>query len=250
MRRVMLMTSVLAVLAYTSAGQQKPASNQRVSDLITGLHSGDWSDRARAYEQLAGNSAAMRDQGVKSALIDLLDRENNRRPSDRPTPENGEAYGEYVSSLIGSVMSIVDWQDPRQLCILAHSPFDPDSKLATRLVLAGHPILQCLMQMTESKSFADRYVASELLIQYGARGGTLSVGTAQKIREVTIAALHDSDEMVRTGTVHALSRYGGEDVLPALEEVAESDPAPEVQGYSIRKMATEAIEAIQKRSHK
>ena len=250
MGRVIVTISILLIIGPTFAAQQKLAENQSVADVLTGLQSKDWVERAKAYEQLAGDSIAMRRQEVKAALIDLLDRENHLPLSKVVKPEDGEAYGEYVSSLIGSVMSIVDWQNPRQLCVLAHSPFDPDSNLATRLVLAGQPILPCLMQMTESKSFGDRYIVSELLVQIGAKNSNLSFGTAQKIRDVTIASLHDSNEMIRTGTVHALTRFGGEDMIPALKEVAETDPAPEVNGYSIRKMAIGAIAAIQNRSHK
>ena len=36
-------------------------------------------------------------------------------------------------------------------------------------------------------------------------------------------------------------------MIPALEEVAAKDPAPEVEGHSIRKSAAEAIAEIQKR---
>jgi HEAT repeat protein len=250
MRKAILAICMLVIIGPTIAGQEELTANQSVADLLTRLHSKDWVERAQAYEQLASDSAALQEQEVKVAMIDLLDRENHITPAAGTMAQDGEAYGEYVSSLIGSVMSIVNWQDPRQLCILAHSPFDPDSKLATRLVLTGQLVLPCLMQMAESKSFGDRYIASELLVHIGGRSSDLSIGTAQKIRAVTIASLHDPDEMVRVGTVHALTKFGREDMISALEEIAETDPAPEVQGYSIRKMATEAIAAIQTRSHK
>jgi HEAT repeat protein len=142
------------------------------------------------------------------------------------------------------------WSDRASayLCILAHAPLDPDSKLAAKLAMTGGLVIPCLMQMSESSSSAHRCQAVALLVQLRAKTDELSLKTAQKISQVTVSALHDRDEMVRVGTVHALGNFGGEDVVPALEEVAKSDSADEVQGQSIRKLAAKAIAAIQKRA--
>jgi HEAT repeat protein len=65
---------------------------------------------------------------------------------------------------------------------------------------------------------------------------------------IILRTLQDPDELVRAFTVHAVGKYGTEDMIPALRKVAEADPSPEVEGHSIRKAAADAIAAIQKRA--
>jgi hypothetical protein len=250
MRKVILTLSMLVIVGPTFAGQQKPAANQSVADVLTGLQSKDWVERAKAYEQLAGDSAAMQKQEVRSALLDLLDRESHLTMSTAPEPENEEEYAEYVASLIGTVDSFADWKDPRQLCILAHSSYNTDSPFAAKLAAVGRPIISCLMQMAKSDRPGDRINSVSILIQIRSKVPGLGMGMIQDIRAATIRALHDPDDGVREFTVDSLRDFGGEDMIPALQEVAESDPAPEVQGISTRKNALKAIADIQKRSHK
>jgi hypothetical protein len=45
----------------------------------------------------------------------------------------------------------------------------------------------------------------------------------------------------------SLGQFGGEDMIPALRVVAETDPDP-AENYAIRKWAAEAIVAIQQRA--
>ena len=77
---------------------------------------------------------------------------------------------------------------------------------------------------------------------------SLDPRTAQAARQIVLGALSDPDEGVRAFTVHALGRFGAEDMIAALRKVAQTDPSPEVEGHSIRKSAAEAITAIQKRA--
>jgi hypothetical protein len=65
--------------------------------------------------------------------------------------------------------------------------------------------------------------------------------------------LRDPDVGVRASTVNALERFGGTDMIPALQEIARSDPASEKtdnggERCPIREYAAKAIDAIQKRS--
>jgi hypothetical protein len=78
----------------------------------------------------------------------------------------------------------------------------------------------------------------------------LDLGTIQEIRSIAIRALHDPDDGVREFTVDSLRDFGGQDMIPALQEVAKSDPAPEVQGISTRKNALKGIGDIQNRARK
>jgi HEAT repeat protein len=248
---LLVITSAAVIATFTArAAQQTSLSPRQTADLLAKLRSNEWSKRARAYYQLLDSSSVMHQETTKSAFIDLLNRENGLNPSEEKDdrPEDGEEYAEYIGSLVGTVAEIADWQNPSQVCILAHSPFDPDSALATRLARSGQTVIPCLLEMVKNGSWIDRYQAVAVLIQIRATVRDLSANTSEEIRDATIRALHDPHEMVRIGTVHALARFGGTDMIPALEKVAQTDPSPEVQGHSIRKWAASAIAAIHKRT--
>jgi hypothetical protein len=65
--------------------------------------------------------------------------------------------------------------------------------------------------------------------------------------------LHDQDPVVRGETVIALGAFGETDMIPALQEVANSDPGSEIrsedntQWFPIREEALKAIDEIEKR---
>jgi HEAT repeat protein len=93
-----------------------------------------------------------------------------------------------------------------------------------------------------------RAKAVAVLVRLSAKSN-LDSGTSQLTRQIVRRALHDPSDAVRSDAVHALGHFGKEDIIPALREVEESDPSPEVQGLSIRTEATKAIEAIHKRTN-
>jgi hypothetical protein len=201
---------------------------------------------------LRNDPTAIHRPEVKTALLDLLDREDHGDWSKEAgfDPESNEAHAEYLGELGDTVDSLSDWNDPRESCILAHSSFSPDSKFAARLAMAGEPIIPCLMQMTTSASTSDRNEAVPVLIQLRSKDGKLSSEMVQKINQATIVALHDREVIVRLSTIAALRDFGVEDMIPALQEVAKTDPEPEIQGSSVRKYAAHAIAVIQKRTSK
>jgi hypothetical protein len=252
MTRALLTFLFFLIGATACTAQQKTTERPKVAVLLAALHAEKWSDRASACEQLLSSPDAMNNPEVKSALIDLVDRENRTDLSKEAgfDPEASEGYAEYIGELLGTVATTADWKDPRQVCILAHSPYDPDSPFAAQLAMTGQLVIPCLMRMTESSSWGDRYQAVALLIQICARADNVTSETVQRIRQVTIAALHDREDTVRVGTVNALKNFGGEDMIPPLRQVAQSDPGPEVSGQSIRKSAVAAIDAIQERTKK
>jgi hypothetical protein len=250
MRKIVLAALLLIVCAEGSFAQQPATGKQRLGDLLVALHSDKWADRAAAYEELIADSTTKQGAEVRSALLDLLDRESHLTLATAPEPENEEAYAEYVASLIGTVDSFADWKNPRELCILAHSSYNTDSPFAAKLAAVGTPIIPCLMQMAKSDRPGDRIESVAVLIQLRSKVGDLGLRTVEEIRVVTIRALHDPDDGVREFTVDSLRDFGGEDMIPALQEVAERDPAPEVQGMSTRKNALKAIADIQNRARR
>jgi len=237
MRSFLVITLVVGSLTVTW-GQQTPGPKATRAELLTKLRSDDVEERFEAYEQLHSDPDALRSAVVKAAFVNLLDRENHHVMTG-----DEEDYAEYVSSLAETVAKFGDWSDPRQVCVLANS-VDPPEELADHAKVA----VPCLLQRSKSSSPLARGAAVALLVQALAKGrGDLDAGTVQTVRQVILNGLRDPDEAVKIPTLKALERFGAEDMIPALRNVAEADPDPS-EGYAIRKWAAEAIAAIQKRT--
>lgn len=178
----------------------------------------------------------------------MADREYRLGNTSAPDPQDHEAYAEYAAQLLGVVESITNWSDPNQVCILAHAPYNDDSQFAAELANAGKVIMPCLMQMATNQNVGDRLRSVAVMIQIRAKGN-VDVATRSEIRSIAVRALHGSDEDVRASSVDMLGAFGGQDVIPELQRLAETDPAPAVQGVSIRTTARDAIAAIRKRTN-
>jgi hypothetical protein len=214
-------------------------------------------ERARAYEKLRSNPAALRDRKVRTALLDLLDRENRvvestlreSREQVGASGKYGEEYGEYLGELSQSVDAFADWNNPRQVCIFVQEPDNPDSRFAAKIAAHAKVSAPCLVEMYGNDLGVVRGKAASVLVQaLASPKQDLDARTVRQIREIVWRALHDSHESVRSETVAALGRFGEQDMLPALKEVADTDPGPEVQGHSVREQAVKAIAAIEKRA--
>lgn len=249
MRKAMSKLLSVAVLVCTamiaSYAQQNSLHKTDIDALLVQLRSNDGGRRDTAFYQLRSNQVAMRSAKVRSALLSLLDQENHEAEAGMHMGE-GEGYGEYFSDLLGTVESFADWNDPRQVCILVNAGAIPDSPVPAETAAHMKMAIPCLLEMSKG---ANRVTAIPVLIQALATAkDDLDSGTIQTAKHVISLALHDSDEGVRFFAVDALTKFSGEDMIPALKEVAANDPSPEIQGRSIRKSATDAIAAIQKRA--
>ncbi len=204
-------------------------------------------ERAAAFEQLRHNPSALRDQRVQVALWALGDYENRPAPTDSraESSRDEEAYAEYNDQLFETLESIVNWNDPGQVCILAHAPYNDDSLFAADLANAGRIIVPCLMQMAASSNAGNRMESIAVMIQIRAKKN-VDAATGEKLKSIVISVLHDPDRDIATMTYQV--SFWGEDMISALQQVAETDPAPEFQGVSIRTTARSAIAAIQRRS--
>jgi len=231
-----------------------PAQKVNTGDLLEKLRSGDDSVRIDAFDQLRSDPANLKSPAVQAALLDLLDRERQKNDSDlleaqkKGYPDEGDNsdWAEYYSDLYGVVESFADWSDPRQACILVDAnPSDDAPEIADH---AGVTV-PCLITRSESTVSMIRAVAVPVLVQALTKASdTLDANTVQVAKNIIFGALQDPDDGVRSLTVLALGRFGSEDMIPALKKVAETDPAPEEDGHSIRQQAAAAIAAIQKRA--
>jgi hypothetical protein len=255
-RTILLLVAQVSVLTLICPAQQTQVSKPSVVSSLSELRSDDAGERAEAYEQLRSDPSAIHSPKVQTALLDLLDREEHVIESTlRGSHEQvgvsdkyGEGYGEYVAELADTVNSFADWNDPHQACILVHESYNPDSRFAAEIASHWKTAIPCLVKMYGSDVGLTRGQAAPVLVRaltYSRDG--LDPATLQAVRGIIVRALHDPHEAVRGNTVEALGSFGGEDMIPTLKAVAETDPSPEVQGHSIRKSASQAIAAIQKR---
>ncbi|HKN76687.1 MAG TPA: HEAT repeat domain-containing protein [Candidatus Acidoferrum sp.] len=254
-------TLLAAIVCFTVSvscwGQDTTSNKNSMAALLAKLRSADQSARAEAFEQVRSNPANLKSPEVRTALLDLLDRESHEldaqlleaQKKGYPDEGDNEPFAEYFSELLGAVDSFADWNDPRQACILVNANTSDDSDLVAKIADHAKVALPCLLKRSESGISANRAVSAPVLVQVLAKSkDTLDPKTIQAAKRIILGALQDSDEGVRAFTVYALARYGAEDMVPALRKVAESDPSPIVDGQSIRSMALEAIAAIQKRT--
>lgn len=253
--RIILAFSLAACIAPPFAcGQQADTPTSSVSGLLAKLQSKDPTERSRSYEELRSDAEAMRSKEVQAALLDLLDREDREIESTlRASHEQegvGEGYAEYVAELGETVDSYADWADTHQVCILVQQAYEWNTRFAAKIAAHAKVSIPCLIQMYGSDAGLTRAEAAPTLVRALADGkDKLDAETAQKARQVILRALQDPSEAVRSKTVRSLERFGAPDMIPALKQVANSDPADGGDHtFWIRKYAVHAIASIQSRT--
>lgn len=253
-----LFIAIASVVAIAVHGQQLVTGSD-FSDILGKLRSPSGPERSEAFESIRSNQAALKNLKVRSALLDLLDRENHELDSRLADKQKGgsadegdgesEGFGIYYSDLLDTVESFADWNDPRQVCILVNAASSDDSAFAGKIADHAKFTIPCLLKRTVGDAAINRSIAVPILAQALAKGkDALDAGTLNEARQAVLHGLQDSDEGVRIFTVHALAKFGGQDMIPALTTLANTDPSPEVQGRSIRKAALDAVSAIQRRT--
>jgi hypothetical protein len=256
MRRILL-AIVLSFIATTpSLAQQNSLQQTEIDALLVQLRSNDAGERDHAYERLKTDPSALRSPKVKAALLDLLDRETGRmegtpRPSDSEDGVGTEGFAEYFNELASSVALFADWNDPRQACIMVRAGGVPPSISPAEAAMREKVAWGCLKKMSESVSVLDRCNASRIVMDLSGRAGeALDPPIARETKETVVHLLHDRDAGVRVEAIDSLEKFGTEDMIPALAQVAESDPAvaQTTHTYWLRARATKAIAAIQQRA--
>ncbi len=260
-RTVLRLAAVACVTVLSCWGQQPEPQKISVETLIDQMRSDDAGKRSEAYQQLRSNPQALRGTKVRAALLELLERESREfdsrvRAAQRPGQnsegaDSDDGNPEYMDDLVSTVESFADLHDPNQICILVKTGYMPASTLASENALRVKAAMPCIVHMSESNFILDRERADRILVRLLAQvKDALDPGTVQAIRQIVVRALQDTNEAVRSTTVDALGDFGGQDMIPALRQVEESDPAVSKtrQNFWIREDAAKAIAAIQKES--
>ncbi len=163
----------------------------------------------------------------------------------------GKGTGEYCAWLAQTVESFANWSDPRQACILVNAAQITYPSPSTDAAARARAAMPCLLQMSASDLTINRAIAIPMLAEAMEKAkGTLDERTTQTAKEIMLSDLRDPNVGLRASAIDALRQFGTSDMIPALEEVAAKDPAPGVDGETIRKSAAEAILEIRKRATK
>jgi hypothetical protein len=237
--------------------------NTLPASVLAGLKSPDVQRRSDAYMKIKADEAALQLPEVRKELVELLDRENRYLHSAKR--DLGEGFAEYISELLDTVTQFVDWNDSRQLCIVAQSPYDPESQIAADLaVKGGEVVAPCLLNMSQGNLYGrtdsgralmgDRYQSIPVLLHLAAVTNGLQPSLRQQIAQLAIAGLRDSDVTVREGTIEAVGRFGTQEMIPILQDIARSDPVSRRLDngqlrFSVRDAAMKAIQSIQERAN-
>lgn len=251
MRKILTATLAICATFAAARGQQKetpPKPDE--SALLASLKSSNDGERLSAFYQLRSSPSAVRSPKVRAALIDLLDKEVQEELTNRKEGE-GESEGgdEYMGDLTNTVATFADWSNAHQVCLLVAQGSLPTSTYAEHARFA----IPCLLTRARSNLSWNRGPAVALLVEVLANKKTaVDASTIDVCKQIVRNGLHDPVDGVRIGVVHALAGFGGEDMISALREVAESDPYVDKDSHSfwIREYATQAIDAIEQRAAK
>lgn len=244
--------TILAVCATITIAwaQQAEAPKLDESALLSKLRSSDPAEVLNAFYQLSSSSAALRSSKVRDGLIDLLDREVQGEVANRKDGEGeGEGDAEFMDDLVHTVGSFADWSNARQACLLVARQAVPIDAYAEH----ARSVVPCLLKRARSSPNWSRGPAVGLIVELLANKKTdLDPNTVETCKQVVRKALHDPDDSVRIDVVNELARDGDADMIPALEQVSESDPAvdKDSQTFWIREYAAQAINTIQQRARR
>ena len=148
--------TLIAITAIVVLATNRQGENQ--ADLLAKLSSPNWQSREEAVEKLTGNPDSLKGNEVRSALVELLERENRlieetlreSNGTEGVSVKYGEGYSEYYSRLLGAVEQAADFNDSRTLAALARSSFNPGSSLGKKLASHGNAIAPSVLEVTSS----------------------------------------------------------------------------------------------------
>jgi hypothetical protein len=269
MRKTLAARLSVCLLATASLAQEAGIQPPGVSTLLANLHSEDSTIRNDALQQLRSDPAMLYLPRVRSTLFDLLDQNNKeadqamrkmeeqQRKHPVQSGGNGEDISEdgdeFFSWLSDTAVSVADWSDRRQVCILVNSAAVLDGPTPEETASRMKAAMPCIFQRSRSDVNIDRAMAAEMLVKALAKGKSkLDPQIIKQAQQLILSNLRDPDAGVRSFTVGGLYSSGEPDMIPALADVAQSDPAIETlpdktQWYPIRDFAAKAIAEIEKR---
>ncbi len=263
-RTRLVLIAVIAIIATSVAGAALAVNKQdrQEKELMAQLYSQDWETRAATAERIIAGGTALSSAKTSSALINLLESENQlvgatyRESGGREgvTSDYTEEYAEYYSKMLGAVWTLAaDTGDARALKALARAAYNPDSQFAMWLATNGDSVAPTLLEMTRSDLSYSRENAAAVLGEMTKSDKMMvSAKTYEQIKQALVtAATSDSDINVKAQAIHSLGKMGDKSTLGLLESISGSESETfEVDGElmenPIKGEAQKAINAIEK----
>lgn len=256
--RVVFLTPLIVAAVWPCWCQQTQASKPIPDSLITKLHSKYWAERHDALDGIRSDQTLLHSREIQALLIDLLNEElsedgNSNSRNAASEEDQGEEFAEYFASLRDMVGSFVNWRDSTQVCMMVNAAYIDYPSSVPEAAARAKAAMPCILKRAEDRQPINRAIAISMLVEALARGKkALDSETIRKAKQIILNDLHDSDVGLRAGAVVAVANYGEADVIPVLQEIANSDPAFEKTDnggtwFPIRDSATKAITEIRRR---
>jgi hypothetical protein len=277
MMRKKTLTTALVLLGFSVSvfAQQAARLDNRLSDSLVRMQSQDLRTREIAFQDLISNlrqvqgeqannrpsevvprflkNAGPNGERVKTGLIGLLNTENNTFQGRNVRPQTySEVDMEHYAGVIEAVASL---DDERAIPVLVGA-MTTGGMASERLLAYGDKALQPVLAQLDNPDIMMRTTAVELSTMMLQRKGDPASNTRAK--NILRAALTDRSSTVRSAAISQIKcLVGREEFLPALEQIAKSDPT-KLSGkaldggdgdefYPVRYDARRAIRAIQSR---
>jgi HEAT repeat protein len=245
-------------LELEAQSRSQNLSAAAINDLIAQLHASNWERRSEAFEKLRGDRRALSRPVVHTALVALLDRENQLTEEtlreshelEGVSVRFGEEFSQYKADLGETVDTFTDWTDPWQVCVSTHTSYDPHSKFAGTLALHGTFVVPCLLEMLNSDLGIIRGKASATLVRtISMSARDLDRVVIERAKAAIRSALEDKNPGVQMAVLEAIGHYGEPEFLPALRLFVELHPAPSpnTDAFHVRADALRAIQEIETR---
>jgi len=239
----------LLLLCGVALAAQTPSS---IPALVASLASPDLSARMDAFVRLNSMPHAAQRPDVQSALVKLLQFEDNAIESANksgisPDDKWGEPYGEYVGQLADRVFrtaQAADSNDRATLLALLWSPANPGSVLSQWLATRSNlGVSDALAQATSPVEY-DRMQAAGVLSDMLRldRSGAHPLGGTDRVaaKRAIVALLKDTSPGVKVQAVYSIEHIEDPKDAPTLWAIAQADP-------SIRELAQKGGDWLSKR---
>lgn len=236
MRTIFFSLALFAAVVQLAA-QTSDTIHSDVSRVLSAMRSDKWTDREHALSEMPSiddlnNEAPAEADRLKVALIELLTRENEEvhRPKsaqmaptlETRTVEHGEGHANYYGNLIGMVAALHDERAIPALLGAITTGGMAERGVAGFGEKALDPLLKKILDpnpiVRSSVLFTARYMI---------RMGTANDPAAKaRIDDVVRSSLNDADPSVRSSAIAVVEYLDNrEEFVPALQKLAESDPA-------------------------
>jgi hypothetical protein len=212
-------------------------------------------------DAVATDPSVLAEQGVQTALVSLLERENARIADNlAAAAKTGksnleEDYGEYYSIVFGLANTLRKQGAAPALAArlkraVIFGTYNPDSPFVEDLAREGDSLVPFVVELSKQSSGPKRWNAYGLAgalfthAETNRLSNPLTAASAETLRTIARDGLLDPAPDVRIWAIFAVSKARDTQAIPLLERLATSDPDARASKYSVRSVAADALKSI------